>query len=463
MKNDTITAISTPIGEGALGIIRISGSHALKILSKIFHPSSDIDILKAPSHSVHYGYIANPLNKHYTDEVLTTVMRAPRTYTKEDIVEISCHGNAILLNTILNIITANGARLAEPGEFTKRAFLNGRIDLSQAEAVIDLINAKSEFLQGTAIEHIKGSLSSKIKRLQNIIKEILIKLEADIDFPEDAINKITQNQLIEKLNKFISDINKLLESYKYGKILKEGINIAIIGKVNAGKSSLFNLLCEDPKRALVTHIPGTTRDVIEESIKLGSITFRISDTAGIKSPRGKIEKESLKITKKRIRTSSLLLLIIDGSKRLSTKDLELGKLTFKKPTIIAINKTDLLQKISTNNISSKFCNKPIVKISCKKKQGIKELKNAIVEFSNSNFDLKKVSHELLLTNERHHRLLIDTRNSTKEAIKALNNNLSPEFIASDLHHSLDFLQQITGENASEDILNEIFSKFCIGK
>lgn len=463
MDNDTIAAISTPVGQGAIGIIRISGNDAFSILKKIFHPKSQIDISNIPSHTIHYGHILDDKNGNIPiDEVLVMIMRAPRTYTKEDMAEINCHGSRIVLQKILDIVIKAGARLAGPGEFTKRAFLNGRIDLSQAEAVIDLINAKTEEASKLAIEHLKGDLSINIKRIQHEIKEILTTLETDIDFPEEDVPLIDYNQVRERLSNLAKYLKQLIDTYRDGRIFKDGISTAIIGKANVGKSSLFNILVENPSRALVTHIPGTTRDIIEESVNINGRLFRFIDTAGLKTPRGIIEERSLELTQKYLEEAMCVIFLLDGSKVLQTKDLEIWGLIKNKPNIIVINKIDLPQRISIKKVHEMFRGEEIIKISCKENTGIDELKSRLLEICNKDIKTNDNS-DLIITNLRHKNILEKTSLYIENAQSAIDNNLSTEFIAADLRHALENLQEITGEKVSETILEDIFSKFCIGK
>lgn len=463
MVNDTITAISTPSGQGAIAIIRISGKDSFNILKKFFHPKSPIDLSNVPSHTIYYGHIHDDKNGNIPiDEVLVTVMRAPRTYTKEDTIEISCHASPIVLQKILDCVIKSGARLAEPGEFTKRAFLNGRIDLSQAEAIIDLINAKTEEASKIAIQRLKGDLSIYIKKIQDDIKEILMTLEANIDFPEEDIPLIDYDQIRESLSNLVIELKQLISTYKDGRIFKDGISTAIIGRANVGKSSLFNILVENPSRALVTHIPGTTRDIIDESININGKLLKFIDTAGLKAARGIIEEKSLELTYKSIEDATCVIFLLDGSKIFNTKDLEIWNLIKLKPNIIVINKLDLPQKISLEKVKDIFHVESIIKISCKDNIGIDELKSRLSEICNEIFNIDSASN-LIITNLRHKSILEKTILSIENAQSAIEKNLSVEFIASDLRHTLENLQEFTGENVSEAILDSIFSKFCIGK
>jgi tRNA modification GTPase len=462
-KNDTIAAIATPIGQGGIGLIRMSGKDSIHIISRIFSPKNNIDLINADSHTIHYGTIIDNNNEKIPiDEVLVSIMKAPRTYTKEDIVEISCHGSYVVLQKILNILITIGARLAEPGEFTKRAFLNGRMDLTQAEAVIDIINAKTEDASKSAIKHLEGYLSIYIKKLQDSIKEILISLEAHIDFSDDIGSEFNYKDIKEKLSDMITSLESLMNTYNQGKILKDGIVVSIIGKTNVGKSSLFNALIDSPSRAMVAHIPGTTRDYLDENINISGRLFRFIDTAGFKSPRGVVEEKSLGITKKCIDDADIVLFVLDGSKLFSRKDLDIWNVISNKPCIVVVNKADLKIKISKNTVEDVFKNKKVINVSCKDNKGIPELKETIVKLSNS-IDSTPLNADIIITNVRHKDIMDKTISSIKDSISAINKNLSLEFIASDLKHALESLQEMTGERISENILDDIFSKFCIGK
>lgn len=463
MNDETITAISTPLGYNAIGIVRISGKDAIKILNNIFRSTKSQDLFSVPSHTVLYGHIFNNTDgKTPIDEVLATIMRAPRTYTKEDMVEISCHGNPILLQNILGIVLKAGAKPAEPGEFTKRAFMNGRIDLSQAEAVIDLINAKTEEASKLALKHLNGTLSRYAKNLQDSINEILIMIESNIEFIEDGVSEINYKLIKEKLFNITSEIQKLIKSYDHGSIIKNGITCAIIGKTNVGKSSLLNILTGNPQRALVTHIPGTTRDLIEELVSINGTFFRFFDTAGLKKPKGIIEEKSIDITLKCIEDAMCVIFIIDGSKPLGTRDIEIWKKVLNKPNIIAINKIDLKQKTSSEKVQKTFSVKTILGISCKDNIGIEKLKDSLLLLS-KNICSQSNDSEVIINNFRHKNLLEKAGISIKDAISAIENKLSLEFIASDLKNSIEYIQELTGERVTGNILDDIFSKFCIGK
>jgi len=459
---DTIAAISTPCAQGAIGIVRLSGNEALGILSKIFATKNSTDIKKAVSHTIHFGRIVDGNGSHIVDEVLASIMLAPHTYTKENIVEISCHSNPIILQNILELAIRNGARLAEPGEFTKRAFLNGRMDLSQAEAVVDIINAKSEDSISSALKQLEGELSEKIRTIQNVLKETLISLESNIDFSDDNVEVINKESLKNTLLNTKDDLLKLISSYRSGKLLKDGINVPIIGKANAGKSSLFNILIDSPSRALVTQFPGTTRDFLDESVLITGKLFKFIDTAGYKTPRGMIEKESLKKTEDCINNAEVIILLIDGSKSLPVKDIVLWRSLLLKPLIIAISKSDLAQKVKDTAIKEAFPNANIVRLSCKDKSGVPELRNALSFIVSGIYDSSTKS-DLVITNLRHKNLFEKALSCIDEGISAIDTKLSAEFIATDIRHALENIQEISGERVSDNILQEIFSKFCIGK
>ena len=463
MSTDTICAISTPVGEGAIGIVRLSGVNSIKYVKKIFKSSSKKNILNVPTHTIHYGHIIDPsLKGKKIDEVLVSVMRAPKTYTGEDIVEISAHGNPIILERILGLIIKYGARLAEPGEFTKKAFLNGRMDLTQAEAVIDLIKAKSDKAAGAAIKHLSGDMSIGITELQESLRELLILLEVGIDFPEDHTDHFSKESLSSTIEKIISAVNNAIRSHQQGVIIKEGVKVAIIGKANVGKSSLFNILSGKKNRALVTHIPGTTRDIIEQSSIIQGKTFSFLDTAGVKTPKGKIESKIINLTKEGIRDTHCNIMVLDASKAYGEKSLGSIKEILKKPTLIVLNKIDLKNKLSLSKAQKLFPKCSIVEVSCKTKNGINSLKKALLKLFESISD-KKSDNNMILTNIRHKQSMEKVKTALLDAQTAIKKNFSVEFIASDVRIALENLQQITGETVSEDILNEIFSRFCIGK
>ena len=457
---DTIAAISTPLGEGGIGVIRISGPQALAITEKIFTPAEKppYRLCEKESHTVHFGY----LNWHneLIDEVLVTVFKSPRSYTSEDVIEISCHGGKMLLEKILAIILSTGVRLAQPGEFTKRAFLNGKMDLAQAEAVADLIQARTESQQHVAMQHLKGKLSGKIHELRETITDICALIESSIDFPEDEIPPVELKTLKKMLKTVITEIEKLLASAEKGRWIQSGVKTVLVGRPNTGKSTLLNAIIEE-ERAIVTDIPGTTRDVIEEEITLDGLPFRIADTAGIRNPRGKIELEGVKRSKERIQTADLVLWLLDASKPLSDEDKEIYKTIRDKKYIVVINKADLKKRIDTEELKRITKRKALVEISALKHVGVQDLVNSMLS---EVIDIKDWhTHDIVLTNLRHQEILTDTVKLLKSIEISVNEDFQPELISIDIQITLDKLSEIVGIVTSEDVLDRIFEKFCIGK
>ena len=496
--NDTIAAIATPIGESGIGIVRISGKDALSIADKIFVSKDRQKPSTFKTYTTHYGWIVNQFSgskvlkfsnpdlrtneltnqrTEIVDEVILTVMRAPRSYTKEDIVEINCHGGIVALRRVLDLVLENGARLAEPGEFTKRAFLNGRIDLAQAEAVLDIIKAKTDSALKIGIEQLKGTLSHQINKIRKVLLDVLSILEANIDFPEEEISPVRNlaqqgdsngisngislanlNEISRKLDNINNKLKDILETSKQARIFREGINVVICGKPNVGKSSLLNALLKQ-ERSIVTSIPGTTRDTIEEIIDIKGIPIRIVDTAGIIEPQDLIEKRAVQRAKKYIDLADLVILMFDASKRLTQEDEILIKKLKKKTIIAIINKIDLRQKIEKNKILEGFS--PVIEISAKRLKNINLLEDAI---ANLVYNGRVSSSEsILVSNLRHIEVIKRAQKLIAQAIDSLDNKLSLEFIAQDIKDALLYLDDILGKRFSEDLLNKIFSEFCIGK
>ena len=452
--DDTIAAISTPAGQGGIGIVRLSGKDAINIAEKIFRSPKKHRIKKTGTHKILYGHILDPASKEHVDEVLLSLMRAPNTYTKEDIIEINCHGGAVPVRRVLELVINNGARLADPGEFTQRAFLNGRIDLAQAEAVLDVINSLTVESQKTAVNQLKGRLSDRILKIREELIELAALVETYIDFPEEDIEPISLKDMKERLLKIKKSIEKLLNSSKYGLILREGLKTAIIGRPNVGKSSLLNALLEKD-RAIVTESPGTTRDVIEEYLNIKGLPLRIMDTAGIRSVEDIAEKEGVKRSLNAIEDADLVLLVIDGSKPLHRTDKELLKKSENKSRILVVNKSDLSQIIKLDDIKN-----GLVKISAKKGTGLSRLKNKIVTTA---LDGNSESNTDSVTNIRHVNALERALNSLNSFQTEMNNRTSPEFLSVELREALDAIGEIIGITTPDDILNRIFSSFCIGK
>ncbi len=458
MLNDTIAAISTPLGEGGIGIVRLSGQKSIEIADKIFRgkekPSNFI------THTIHYGKIINPATFEVIDSVLLSIMRAPKSYTCEDIIEINAHGGIVPLNSILETVLSSGARLAEPGEFTKRAFLNGRIDLSQAEAVVELIRAKTDLSAKFALSQLTGNLYKEISNIRQQIISLLAELEASIDFYEEDIELLSVDEILDRLNKTKEKIEELIENAKYGKILQQGITTTIIGRPNVGKSSLLNALAGQP-RAIVTHIPGTTRDAIEEMLDIEGIPLKVIDTAGLRHTVDIIEEEGVRRAREALTQADLVIFVMDGSENITSDDTKIMDELKDKETILIINKFDLPQLIEIDKIKKYLPEKPIINLSATQKIGLNELKKIIKEI----FFAGKIllTDEFIITNLRHKEALKFALKNINTALHAIKNNLSFEFVAIDLRELLDNLGLIIGERVTEDILDEIFSKFCIGK
>ena len=456
---DTISAISTPVATGAIGIIRISGPDTLKIISRIF-VSNKFNFNSPVSHHLYYGTIIDSDDRSDIDSVLVAYMKNPNSYTGEDIIEINCHSGLVVLNKILSLTLKCGARLAEPGEFTKRAFLNGKIDLTQAESIIDIINSKTEASLKIAAKHYQGLLSDKLRAVKSTLIDIKSILETTIDFPEDENEIMSRDDLLIKYEKISNSIKALISTYNEASIYKSGIKTAIIGKPNVGKSSLLNSILDD-NRAIVTSVPGTTRDTINETINIKGIPVNIIDTAGIGSTSDEIEKIGIDKTLATIEAADIILLVFDGSNELDLLDQNIIKGLPDKKIIAVINKSDLPQTINPDVIKSINGLINIVSVSALFNQGIENLKTEIHKnIITTDFD---ISNDILISNMRHKTLLEKTLGSLELVKEALNNSVSPELIAVDLQAALNSLGEITGETTSEDILNNIFSRFCIGK
>ena len=455
---DTIAASATASGNSGIGIIRVSGDEAIEIVDKIFKSvNSDKKLVNVKSHTINYGHIVD--NDKVIDEVLVSVMNGPHSYTGEDVVEINCHGGMIVIRKILEIVLKNGARTAEPGEFTKRAFLNGRMDLSQAEAVMDVINAKNEFALSSSIEQLNGRVSEKIKSLREKIIYNIAFIESALDDPEH----ISIDGYSEKLSKILEEVNgelsRLINNFDNGRIVKEGVKTVILGKPNAGKSSLLNLLLGE-ERAIVTDIEGTTRDTLEESINLNGVFLNLIDTAGIRDSEDVVEQIGVNKAKELAEKSDLVIFVADASKELDENDKEIINLIKDKQAIVLLNKSDLGTIINEKNVSE-FDNKPVITFSAKTGDGLDELENKI---RNLFYEGKvKYNDELYITNARQKESLINAKNSIEEVIKSVENDMPEDFYSIDLMDAYTYLGQIIGESVEDDLVNEIFSKFCMGK
>lgn len=460
MKTDTIAAIATGMTHSGIGIIRISGDEAVQVVDKVFRAAAKNNRLKnVESHTIHYGFIYDKEN--VIDEVMVSVMRAPRSFTTEDTVEINCHGGILMMNRILEMVIKNGARLAEPGEFTKRAFLNGRIDLSKAEAVMDIISSKNELALKSSVNQLRGSVSSAIKRLrEEIIFEIAF-IESALDDPEHISLDGYPEKLMQKVDHLLKDVNQMILSADNGKIIKEGINTVIVGKPNAGKSSLLNIMAGEEK-AIVTDVAGTTRDILEENIKLHGIGLNIIDTAGIRSTDDVVEKIGVEKAKKYALDADLIIYVVDSSVDFDESDSEILKLIQDKKCIVLLNKTDLEAKVSEADLKEKVKeNTVIIKTSTKENIGIEKFENTIKDmFFKGNIS---GNDELMITNMRHKEALLDAYESLKQVKRSLLDEMPEDFYSIDLMSAYASLGTIIGEEVGEDLVNEIFSKFCMGK
>ncbi|MEW6571534.1 MAG: tRNA uridine-5-carboxymethylaminomethyl(34) synthesis GTPase MnmE [Nitrospirota bacterium] len=459
--DDTIAAISTPLGEGGIGIVRLSGKNSSAIVDKIFHPAKKKAVQDLKSYSMAYGNIIDPSNKEKIDEVLVTLMRSPYSYTREDVVEINCHGGMITLRKTLELVLKHGARLADPGEFTKRAFLNGRIDLSQAEAVLDLIRAKTDESRRIAIEQLQGGISEKITRFRDSVMEICTHIEAYIDFPEDDIETATRRDLLYSLNRIIEDLRSLGNTYDDARYFREGLSTAIVGRPNVGKSSLLNALLQKD-RAIVTEIPGTTRDVIEEYLNIKGLPLRIMDTAGIRAVQDPAEQEGVRRSLKSIENADLVIAIFDSNQSLTEEDFEVLKKVKDKNTIYVLNKSDLPAVVEKEVFSSFILHSSSpLNISATRGDGIEALKEQIVAACLK--DWKEEREGVVISNLRHKMSIERARAALERAASLLGGNQPLEIVALELRDGLDRLGEIVGAVTTEDILNKIFSEFCIGK
>ncbi|MBI5215480.1 MAG: tRNA uridine-5-carboxymethylaminomethyl(34) synthesis GTPase MnmE [Ignavibacteriae bacterium] len=459
-QDDTIAAIITPIGEGGISVIRLSGTDSFKIAEKFFR--GKINLSNAQSHTVHFGNFVDE-NDDVLDEVLVTVFISPNSYTGENVAEISCHGSFFVTNKILETILKAGARFAEPGEFTKRAFLNGKMDLTQAEAVADLIHSRAEISHKSSLKQLKGGTSNKIHLLRDKLLDICSLIELELDFSEEDIQFLDRAVTIETIKRTIIEMEELINSYEQGKIIRDGVKVVICGEPNVGKSSLLNALLEE-ERAIVTHISGTTRDTIEESFKLNGIVFRIVDTAGLRETEDVVEKEGILRSEKEIQDADIILFVRDISNEDSDFPLEkisilLAREEQTKKIIVINNKIDLLKKNTHTNDSN---SDNTVFVSAKTRIGLNELKESLVKLSTKN-TLHLQENKLIITNVRHRNLIRSANEYLKKGLDSIMKNMSGDFVAVDLRIALGLLGEITGEVTTEDILNNIFSKFCIGK
>lgn len=457
-KTDTITAISTAVSNSGISIIRISGDEAIEVADKIFYAKRNNKKLKdVKSHTIHYGIIRD--GDKDVDEVLVSVMKAPNTYTKEDVVEINCHGGITVTKKILDLILKNGARTAEPGEFTKRAFLNGRIDLSQAEAVMDIINARNNMALSASISQMEGSISKTIKDLRQKIIHHIAFIEAALDDPEHYTLNNYGEELRVDVNDYLKVINDLVKTSDDGRIISQGIKTVILGKPNAGKSSLMNTLL-GTQRAIVTDIAGTTRDTLEESMTLSEMHLDIVDTAGIRETEDVVEKIGVERSKEAAKSADLVIYVVDSSVPLDENDKEIIKLISDKKSIVLLNKTDLESIVSKDDIKEIINTEPI-EISAKENIGIDDIKNKIKEMFYDG--MVSYNHEIFITNARHKEALVNAKKSLELVLVSIDDEMPEDFFSIDLMGAYEELGYIIGEEVSDDLVNEIFSKFCMGK
>lgn len=454
----TIVAISTASGNGGIGIIRLSGKNTFKIIDRIFIPKNKKKEIKG--YNIKYGNIVNPKNNETIDEVLVSYFVSPKSYTTEDMCEINSHGGMVVEKRILEICLENGAELAEPGEFTKRAFLNGRIDLSQAEGIIDLINSKSDMEAKESIGQLEGYLSKKIKEIKQKMLDIMVDIEVTIDYPEYDVEEVTNTKALKELTYIKEKLTSLEESFNKGKILKSGIKTVILGKPNAGKSSLLNAMLKED-RAIVSDIEGTTRDTIEEYINIEGVALKLIDTAGIRDTDNQIEKIGVEKSKKLAESADLIIAIIDNSRNIDDDDKKILEIIKDKNAIIVLNKVDINDKNEYNEKEVTNLCKPIIKISAKEEKGLDNLYKEILKL----FEMHDISsnNEVLITNERHKKQINKAKENIERAINSLKDNMPVDILSIHIKEALNDLGEITGENVSENIINEIFSKFCLGK
>lgn len=455
----TIAAISTAPGIGGIGIIRISGENTYNVLKKIFKPKQEVNFEQVKGYSIKYGHIIE--EQKIIDEVLVSFFKAPNSYTTEDLCEISSHGGTYIVGKILELCLKNGAELAEPGEFTKRAFLNGRIDLSQAEAVIDVINAKTEKESKASINQLEGNLSTEVRKIRDLLMSIMVDVEVSIDYPEYDIEEVSNKKAIDVLEQVLDKLEKLIETFETGKIVKDGIKVALIGKPNAGKSSLLNAILKE-ERAIVTDIEGTTRDIIEESISVRGIPLCIIDTAGIRNTSEKVEQIGIERSKKSAKDADLIIAIFDGGENLTNEDYDIINIVKNKKCIAVLNKIDIkIDEKIINEIKKQLPNISIIEISAKEKIGIENIYKEIERL----FKLNEIrlDNEIVITNIRHKNIILNALQLTQKVIEISKENLPIDIIGIHIKEILEELGKITGETVSDEIIKEIFSKFCLGK
>ncbi len=458
--DDTIAAIATAPGEAGISIIRISGDKSIDVIDRIFKSKEGKVLSEYKPRRITYGHIIDSKTDKKIDEVLVSYMKGPNTYTREDVVEINCHGGMISVKTILELVLRMGARAAEPGEFTKRAFLNGRIDLAQAEAIIDLVSAKTEKGFDVALNQLEGYLSKKVSNVREKLLDMLAHVEVSIDFAEEDVDEVALDYLLEKSIEVEKDIQKLLDTADTGKIIREGLSTVIVGKPNVGKSSLLNALVRE-SRAIVTDVPGTTRDVIEEHLNIKGIPLRLIDTAGIRETEDIVEKIGVEKSKELFNLADLIIVMLDASRELTEEDIQIMELIGNKRALIIINKTDLPQKLNLEEVKKIIDNKKIIKVSLIEEDGLEEIEETLAEMVYQGGVGAKDS--LLVTNIRHKNALERALESISDSTKAIKQKLPLDFVEVDIKNSWKALGEITGDTVEEDLIDHIFKNFCIGK
>ncbi|WP_173918080.1 tRNA uridine-5-carboxymethylaminomethyl(34) synthesis GTPase MnmE [Halobacillus sp. Marseille-Q1614] len=458
MEMDTITAISTPMGEGAIAIVRLSGPEAVEIAASLFRGK---DLNQAASHTMHYGKLIDPDSGEVAEEVMVSVMRAPKTFTREDVVEINCHGGLVSVNRVLEIVLASGARLAEPGEFTKRAFMNGRIDLSQAEAVMDLIRAKTDRAMSVALKQMDGRLSHLIQELRQKLLETLAHVEVNIDYPEyDDVEEMSNEMMREKTREVHTEIEKLLETARQGKILREGLGTAIIGRPNVGKSSLMNALVHENK-AIVTEIPGTTRDVIEEYVNVRGVPIRLIDTAGIRETEDIVERIGVERSRQVLKEADLILLVLNYGDELTDEDRKLFEAVNDMNIIVIVNKMDLDQKLDLEEVKRLAGDHPVISTALIREEGIDQLENAIADtFFEGDLDTGDMTY---VSNVRHVQLLKQAKQALEDAQEGMEMGVPIDVVQIDVTRTWELLGEIIGDAVHESLIDQLFAQFCLGK
>lgn len=458
MTKETIAAISTPLGEGGIAVIRVSGDEAVKVADTVFRSKKRLE--DAESHTVHYGHIVDPVTGSRVEEALVTVMRGPRSYTAEDVVELSCHGGLVSIRTVLELVLQAGARIAEPGEFTKRAFLNGRIDLTQAEAVMDLIRSKSDRAFRVALKQVEGTLSKRIKALRHRLVELMAHIEVNIDYPEHDVEELTSAHIRTEVKGALEVLHVLLESARQGKILRDGIVTAIVGRPNVGKSSLLNALAQENK-AIVTDIPGTTRDVIEEYVTVGGIPLKLLDTAGIRETSDVVERIGVSRSRGALEEADLVLLVLNGAEPMTEDDRQLLQQVQDKQTLVVINKTDLPLTVELAEVQKAVPGDRIIMMSVQEEQGLDQLEKAIAAlFFSGEVEAGDITY---VSNIRHIHLLKQAAGSLEEALSAAEQMVPIDMIQIDIRNAWEELGEIIGDSVGESLIDQIFSQFCLGK